>query len=45
MKLSVVIPCFNEMGTICQVVEAVKASPVKDCEIIIVDDEHIKFLS
>ncbi|WP_235082949.1 hypothetical protein ACF3DV_16010 [Chlorogloeopsis fritschii PCC 9212] len=33
------------MGTICQVVEAVKASPVKDCEIIIVDDEHIKFLS
>jgi glycosyltransferase involved in cell wall biosynthesis len=38
MKLSVVIPCFNEIGTIAQVVEAVKASPVKDCEIIIVDD-------
>ncbi|MBD2015708.1 glycosyltransferase family 2 protein [Microcoleus sp. FACHB-53] len=38
MKLSVVIPCFNEIGTIGQVVEAVKASPVKDCEIIIVDD-------
>jgi glycosyltransferase involved in cell wall biosynthesis len=38
MKLSVVIPCFNEVGTIGQVVEAVKASPVKDCEIIIVDD-------
>lgn len=38
MKLSVVIPCFNEAGTICSVVEAVKASPVKDCEIIIVDD-------
>lgn len=38
MKLSVVIPCFNEAGTICSVVEAVKASPVKNCEIIIVDD-------
>lgn len=38
MKLSVVIPCFNEVGTIGQVVEAVKASPVKNCEIIIVDD-------
>jgi glycosyltransferase involved in cell wall biosynthesis len=38
MKLSVVIPCFNEVGTIGQVVEAVKASPVKNHEIIIVDD-------
>ena len=38
MKLSVVIPCFNEIGTIAQVVEDVKASPVKNCEIIIVDD-------
>jgi glycosyltransferase involved in cell wall biosynthesis len=38
MKLSVVIPCFNEVGTIGQVVEAVKASPIQDCEIIIVDD-------
>ena len=38
MKLSVVIPCFNEVGTIGQVVEAVKASPVKNCDIIIVDD-------
>jgi glycosyltransferase involved in cell wall biosynthesis len=38
MKLSVVIPCFNEIGTIEQVVKAVKASPVKNCEIIIVDD-------
>lgn len=40
MKLSVVIPCFNEVGTINQVVEAVKASPV-NCEIIIVDDYSI----
>ncbi|MBP0001979.1 MAG: glycosyltransferase family 2 protein [Cyanobacteria bacterium SID2] len=38
MKLSVVIPCYNEIGTIGNVVEAVKASPVKNTEIIIVDD-------
>lgn len=38
MKLSVVIPCFNELGTIGKVIEAVKASPIKNCEIIIVDD-------
>lgn len=38
MKLSVVIPCFNEVNTIANVVEAVKASPVKECEIIVVDD-------
>jgi glycosyltransferase involved in cell wall biosynthesis len=38
MKLSVIIPCFNELGTIMPVVEAVKASPIEDLEIIIVDD-------
>jgi glycosyltransferase involved in cell wall biosynthesis len=38
MKLSVVIPCFNEVGTIQQVVDAVKRSPVEAYEIIIVDD-------
>ena len=38
MKLSVVIPCYNELGTISQVVREIKASPVKNCEIIIVDD-------
>lgn len=38
MRLSIVIPCYNELGTIGEVVKAVKASPVKDCEIIIVDD-------
>ena len=38
MKLSVVIPCFNERQTIAQVVQAVKAAPVKSLEIIIVDD-------
>lgn len=38
MKLTVIIPCFNEVGTIQQVVDAVQQSPVKNCEIIIVDD-------
>lgn len=38
MKLSVIIPCYNEVNTICQVVRAVKDSPVSDKEIIIVDD-------
>jgi glycosyltransferase involved in cell wall biosynthesis len=37
MKLSVVIPCYNEVATLQSVVEAVKRSPV-DCEIIVVDD-------
>lgn len=38
MKLSVVIPCYNEINTIEKIIEAVKAGPVKDLEIIIVDD-------
>ncbi|MCY7284015.1 MAG: glycosyltransferase family 2 protein [Cyanobacteria bacterium CAN_BIN43] len=38
MKLSVVIPCYNELGTISQVIQAVKASPIKELEIIVVDD-------
>ena len=38
MKLSVVIPCFNELGTIGQVVQAVKESPIQNLEIIVVDD-------
>ncbi len=38
MKLSIVIPCFNERETIQQIVSAVRASPVADKEIIIVDD-------
>jgi glycosyltransferase involved in cell wall biosynthesis len=38
MKLSVVIPCFNEVNTIEEVVNAVRNSPVEACEIIIVDD-------
>lgn len=38
MKLSVVIPCYNEQSTIEAVVEAVRSAPVDEVEIIIVDD-------
>lgn len=38
MKVSVVIPCYNERGTIASVVHAVRASPVELLEVIIVDD-------
>ena len=38
MKVSVVIPCYNEQATIETVVEAVRSAPVKEVEIIIVDD-------
>lgn len=38
LKLSIIIPCYNEKSTIREIVEAVKASPVKNKEIIIVDD-------
>lgn len=38
MKLSVIIPCFNEVNTITNVIKAVKESPVEKCEIIVVDD-------
>jgi len=38
MKLSVVIPCYNEVGTIRQIVDRVRAAPVDDKELIVVDD-------
>jgi len=38
MKLSVVIPCYNERSTIETVVDAVRSAPVEDVEIIVVDD-------
>lgn len=38
MKLSIVIPCYNEKNTIQEIVHAVKAAPVADKEIVIVDD-------
>ena len=38
MKLSVVIPCYNEVATIERILEAVRAAPWPDKEIIVVDD-------
>ncbi len=38
MKLTIIIPCYNEAGTIEKVLEAVKSSPYPDKEIIVVDD-------
>jgi glycosyltransferase involved in cell wall biosynthesis len=38
MKLSVVIPCYNERSTIEAVVEAVRSAPIEDVELIVVDD-------
>ena len=38
MKLSIVIPCYNERATILQIVEAVRRAPYEPKEIIVVDD-------
>ena len=38
MKLSIIIPCYNERSTIRHVVDAVRAAPYADKEIIVVDD-------
>ena len=38
MKLSIVIPCYNEQKTIRSIVDAVRASPVAEKEIIVIDD-------
>ena len=38
MKLSIVMPCYNEINTIGIIVEAVKNMPYHNKEIIIVDD-------
>ncbi len=38
MKLSVVIPCYNEADTIEKIVDAVLRAPYQDKEIIVVDD-------
>jgi glycosyltransferase involved in cell wall biosynthesis len=38
MKLSIVIPCYNEVATIDRILAAVRASPYPDKEIIVVDD-------
>jgi glycosyltransferase involved in cell wall biosynthesis len=38
VKLSIVIPCYNERSTIAEIVAAVRAAPWPDKEILIVDD-------
>jgi len=38
VRLTVIIPCFNEIKTIERLVDAVRNSPYKDKEIIIIDD-------
>ena len=38
MKLSIIIPCYNERDTINSLIASVEQSPIKDREIIVVDD-------
>lgn len=38
MKVSIIIPCFNEIKTIEQIILAVKGSSLEEKEIIVVDD-------
>jgi glycosyltransferase involved in cell wall biosynthesis len=38
MKLSIIVPCYNEKNTIRPIIDAIKAAPFDEKEIIIVDD-------
>ncbi len=38
MKISIVIPCFNEKNTIETIAEAVRSAPTENKEIPVVDD-------
>src|SRR5713226_4132430 len=38
MKVSIVIPCYNEKNTIEKIVEAVRSASTENKEIIVVDD-------
>jgi len=38
MKVSVIIPCYNEKNTIEKIVHAVRAAPIENKEIIVIDD-------
>jgi len=38
MKISIVIPCYNEKNTIEQIVEAVRSAPIENKEMIVVND-------
>ena len=41
MKLSVIVPCYNEAGTIEKLIDAVLNAPYPDKEIIVIDDFSI----
>ena len=41
MKLSIIIPCYNEKAFLPQIIPLVKNSPVNNTEIILVDDGSI----
>jgi len=38
MKLSIVVPCYNEKDTIREIIALIRESPYTDKEIIVVDD-------
>ena len=38
MKLSIIMPCYNEVDTITDIVKRLKAIDFKDAEIIVIDD-------
>ncbi len=38
LSISIVIPCYNEVGTLEKVIDAIEGSPIADKEIIVVDD-------
>lgn len=38
MKLSIVVPCYNEKETIHEIIKAIRAAPIAEKEIIVVDD-------
>ena len=38
MKLSIVLPCYNEVDTIEHIIEAIKNCPYDNKEVVIVDD-------
>jgi glycosyltransferase involved in cell wall biosynthesis len=38
MRLSVIIPCYNELKTLRQIIETVRQAPYPDKEIVLVDD-------
>ena len=38
MKLSIIMPCYNEVDTIAEIVKRLKAIDIEDAEIIVIDD-------